>query len=174
MDGMPGMVLGCGTRAMSVVIVLVVSHARCLVLISPLSYVLSPWWCMSGQLTTAERCFGKKTAITSTVLFDVRLLHTSLSAVRVRCTSVVCNMCIADLTACQTCSMPLRATQRAAIAKGPRMSFSPVPTPEGTKETYWETKAPSRFQFSSQVLQCVRIVCKNENPGCMRIVIHGA
>jgi len=39
--------------------------------------------------------------------------------------------------------MPLRATQRAAIAKGPRMSFSPVPTPEGTKETYWETKAPS-------------------------------
>jgi len=40
-------------------------------------------------------------------------------------------------------AMPLRATQRAAIAKGPRMSFSPVPTPEGTKETYWETKAPS-------------------------------
>ena len=39
--------------------------------------------------------------------------------------------------------MPLRATQRAAIAKGPRMSYSPVPTPEGTKETYWETKAPS-------------------------------
>lgn len=40
-------------------------------------------------------------------------------------------------------SMPLRATQRAAISQAPRMSYSPVPTPEGTKETYWETKAPS-------------------------------
>jgi hypothetical protein len=39
--------------------------------------------------------------------------------------------------------MPLRATQRAAISQAPRMSYSPVPTPEGTKETYWETKAPS-------------------------------
>ena len=39
--------------------------------------------------------------------------------------------------------MPLRATQRAAISQSPRMSYSPVPTPEGTKETYWETKAPS-------------------------------
>ena len=39
--------------------------------------------------------------------------------------------------------MPLRANARAAVAKGPRMQYSPVPTPEGTKETYWETKAPS-------------------------------
>lgn len=39
--------------------------------------------------------------------------------------------------------MPLRGTQRAAISQAPRMSYSPVPTPEGTKETYWETKAPS-------------------------------
>ena len=40
-------------------------------------------------------------------------------------------------------SMPLRAAQRAAISKAPRMAYSPVPTPEGTKDTYWETKAPS-------------------------------
>lgn len=39
--------------------------------------------------------------------------------------------------------MPLRATQRAAISKAPRMQYSPVPTPEGTQDTYWETKAPS-------------------------------
>jgi hypothetical protein len=63
--------------------------------------------------------------------------------------------------------MPLRATQRAAIAKGPRMSYSPVPTPEGTKETYWETKAPSsdvKFISSS-----VSIVFKQ---ACMRHVKH--
>jgi hypothetical protein len=30
------------------------------------------------------------------------------------------------------------------------MSYSPVPTPEGTKETYWETKAPS-----SEVCACL-------------------
>merc|ERR1712127_666855 len=40
-------------------------------------------------------------------------------------------------------ALPLRATQRAAISQAPRMAYSPVPTPEGTKETYWETKAPS-------------------------------
>merc|ERR1711966_16675 len=40
-------------------------------------------------------------------------------------------------------ALPLRANARAAVAKGPRMQYSTVPTPEGTKETYWETKAPS-------------------------------
>jgi hypothetical protein len=41
------------------------------------------------------------------------------------------------------CSLPLRATQRATVSHAPRMAYSPVPTPEGTKNTYWETKAPS-------------------------------
>eukprot|EP00961_Rhodomonas_salina_P029174 393424-Rhodomonas_salina.2 len=39
-------------------------------------------------------------------------------------------------------TLALRSNTRAAISRGPQM-FSPVPSPEGTKETYWETKAPS-------------------------------
>eukprot|EP00960_Hanusia_phi_P052223 761330-Hanusia_phi.AAC.1 len=41
------------------------------------------------------------------------------------------------------CSLPLRASGRAAVSQRTVMSYSPVPSPEGTKETYWETKAPS-------------------------------
>ena len=65
------------------------------------------------------------------------------------------------------CSMPLRATQRAAISQAPRMSYSPVPTPEGTKETYWETKAPS-----SEVRACSAAQhcwwCQDTGFGCRR------
>eukprot|EP00283_Hemiselmis_rufescens_P010192 CAMPEP_0173432664 /NCGR_PEP_ID=MMETSP1357-20121228/10384_1 /TAXON_ID=77926 /ORGANISM="Hemiselmis rufescens, Strain PCC563" /LENGTH=132 /DNA_ID=CAMNT_0014397293 /DNA_START=44 /DNA_END=442 /DNA_ORIENTATION=+ len=41
--------------------------------------------------------------------------------------------------------LSLRApSTRAAVCQGPRMSgYSPVPSPDNTKETYWETKAPS-------------------------------
>ena len=40
-------------------------------------------------------------------------------------------------------ALSLRAGRAAACRQGPSMQYSPVPSPEGTKETYWETKAPS-------------------------------
>mmetsp|Transcript_19666 Transcript_19666/g.40053 ORF Transcript_19666/g.40053 Transcript_19666/m.40053 type:complete len:135 (+) Transcript_19666:40-444(+) len=40
-------------------------------------------------------------------------------------------------------SLALRTSSRAAVSKRSPMMYSPVPSPEGTKETYWETKAPS-------------------------------
>jgi hypothetical protein len=58
----------------------------------------------------------------------------------------------------RACSLPLRATQRAAISQAPRMAYSPVPTPEGTKETYWETKAPS--SDVSRASSCCRFPCR--------------
>ena len=60
------------------------------------------------------------------------------------------------------CSMPLRANARAAVAKGPRMQYSPVPTPEGTKETYWETKAPSsEVPAMCRAISCALCRCFN-------------
>ncbi|EKX40617.1 hypothetical protein GUITHDRAFT_96294 [Guillardia theta CCMP2712] len=50
---------------------------------------------------------------------------------------------VASASAFSAPTLPLRASGRAAVSQRTVMSYSPVPSPEGTKETYWETKAPS-------------------------------
>mmetsp|Transcript_12917 Transcript_12917/g.30450 ORF Transcript_12917/g.30450 Transcript_12917/m.30450 type:complete len:133 (-) Transcript_12917:62-460(-) len=59
-----------------------------------------------------------------------------------RCTVLLLAVASASAFVSGPATLALRSNTRAAISRGPQM-FSPVPSPEGTKETYWETKAPS-------------------------------